>query len=281
MTTETIETPATQADPEPETQTEEPTAEPVAEPAAETSPEAAAAPTQVEVVEAEKPDYMTRADWEREKAELVQRTAADTLEADRRKRQTENARRAKAEQDARESEQEAVDTLRAALGAKGIFEVPDDAALAAINRIASKKAERLSKASLDTLDDAWDYITAPAYGKKVDLADEAEPAASRLVPKVQHLIDAIRPAIETKAREGYIAEAELPKYVEAEIAKRAANGRKGQEEVPHVEGTPTLSHANTLEGWEARVAHQGEEGYPMMSDADWATYRQIRRDRGL
>ena len=276
MTTETIEIPATPADPEPQTvETEEPTTEPVAEPAAP-EPEAAAAP-QVEVVEAEKPDYMTRADWEREKAEVASRAAADALESDRRKRQTENARRAKAEQDARESEQEAVDTLRAALGAKGIFEVPDDAALAAINRIASKKAERLSKASLDTLDDAWDYITAPAYGKKVDLADEAEPAASRLVPKVQHLIDAIRPAIETKAREGYIAEAELPKYVEAEIAKRAANGRKGQEEVPHVEGTPTPS----VMSWAAYMNLPEETRLAMPAAERQAIMVADRKARGL
>ena len=35
----------------------------------------------------------------------------------------------------KKADQEAMDTLKAALGAKGVYEVPDDAALSAINRI--------------------------------------------------------------------------------------------------------------------------------------------------
>lgn len=240
MVTQVIETPAAPAstDPEPaEVQTEEPATEPVVEPAAE--PGDAAAVTQVEVTPPTQPEYMTKADWEKEKAEVASRAASDALEADRRRRQTENARRAKQDQEQAASDQEAVDTLKAALGAKGIYEVPDDAALSAINRIASKKAERMANASLDVVTEAWDYLTAPAYGKNVELADHFEAAAKMLGPKVQHLVDAIRPAIEAKAREGWIKEADLPKRYEAMDAARAAKGREGQTELQRVEGAPS------------------------------------------
>jgi hypothetical protein len=265
MVTEVIEAPVTEpvtTDPEPvEIQTQEPAP---AEPAAE--PDDAAAVTQVEVTTPERPDYMTRADWEREKAEVASRAAADALESDRRRRQTENARKAKAEAEQHASDQEAVDTLKAALGAKGIYEVPDDAALAAINRIASKKAERMANASLDVVDEAWDYLTAPAYGKSVDLADHFEEAAKRLGPKVQHLVATIRPAIEAKAREGYIAESELPKRFEAMQAAKNAKGREGQEELRRVEGAPASAERGSREWWssigpEGRAKQENQQAF--------------------
>ena len=279
MTSQVIESPVT-TDPEPqETQTELPETPVVTEQAAE-EPEAAAVP-QVEVTEPEKPDYITRADWERERTEVAQRAASDALESDRRRRQTENARRAKQEFEAVNARQEAVDTLKASLGARGIYEVPDDAAVNAITRIASKQAERMAHASLDTVDEAWDYLTAPAYGKQVDLDDSFELAAKRLAPKVQHLVDTIRPTIEKQAREGYIAQADLGKWYEAETARRNAKGREGKEELKRVEGTPSSANNGSLENWDTRVAHQGEDGYPMLSPSDWTEYRAVRRASGL
>lgn len=237
MTTETIETAPAPADPEPQTvQTETPATEVVAESAA-VEPEAAAVP-QVEVTEPEKPNYITREEWERERAEVAAKAAADALEQDRRRRQTENARRAKAEAEQREADQEAIDTLKAALGAKGVYEVPDEAAISAINRITAKKAERLASNSLDVMEQAWDFLTAPAYGKEVDLDESAEAAARRLGPKVQHLVNTIRPAIEAEARKGYIPESEIPARVEAEITRRNAQKREGTTELRRPEGEP-------------------------------------------
>ena len=246
MVSEVVETPTEvpQADPVPtEAQTEAPEAI-APESAADAPAEAAATELQVEV-EAPKPEYLTREDAERLVEERAEKIRADEREAERRRRQTENARRAKQEQDQRESDQEAVDTLKAALGAKGIYEVPDDAALAAINRIASKKAERLATANLDTVDAAWEFIAAPVYGQTVELSDEAEPAARRLAPKIQHLIDTIKPQIEANARKGYIAESELSARVDAEIARRNAKAREGQTELARPEGAP----ASTVMSW--------------------------------
>ncbi len=236
MTTETIETAPAPADPEPQAvQTEIPATEVVADAAVE--PEAAAV-QQVEVTEPEKPNYITREEWEKERAEVAAKAAAEALELDRRRRQTENARKAKAEAEQREADQEAIDTLKAALGARGVYEVPDEAAISAINRITAKKAERLASNSLDVMEQAWDFLTAPAYGKEVDLDESAEAAARRLGPKVQHLVNTIRPAIEAEARKGYIPESEIPARVEAEITRRNAQKREGTTELRRPEGEP-------------------------------------------
>ena len=108
--------------------------------------------------------------------------------------------------------------------------------MTAINRIASKKAERLANKSLDTVDEAWEFLTAPVYGKTVDLPEEAEAAARRIGPKLQHLVNEMRPAIEAEARKDYIHKDELPARVEAEIARRNAKSREGQEDLKRPDG---------------------------------------------
>ena len=230
----------------------------VEERAAETKTEDAAVVQQVEVVE-EKPDYMTRADWEREKAEVEKRAAADALEADRRRRQTENARKATAEKREAEERVEARDTVKAAFGAAGVYEIPDDAVYTAIDRVARKRADQLATSSHDTVEQAWDYLTAPAYGKQVDLDAEAETAASRLGPKLQHLVNTIRPAIEAEARKGYIAESELPARVQAEIARINAKANEGKPELVRVDGAP----ASTVMSWAAYNALSDQEKLAM------------------
>ena len=257
MVAETIETTPQQADQEHvETpQTEVPATEVVAEDAAEEKTEVAAAPEQVQVTEPEKPDYVTRADWEREKAEVEARAAADALELDRRRRQTENARRAQQEVRDREEQQEAADVIRASLVSQGLDPeaVTAEAVTRTVDRLARKKADRIAAGSLDTMDQAWDYITAPVYGKNVDLDESAAEAAQRLSPKVQHLVNQIRPAIEAEARKGYIAESELPRLKQTWAEELTAKSKEGQEELRRAPGSPasrsgplTIEEASTL-----------------------------------
>ena len=273
--TEPVEAPEAPVDPAtPPAETEAPAPLEGVESAAPAE-ETAATDLQVEVTEPEKPDYMTRADWEREKADVAQRAATEALEADRRRRQTENARKARAEIEQRESDQEAVDTLKAALGAQGIYEVPDAAAMNAINRIASKKAERIATANLDTVEQALDFISAPAYGQTVELDEAAEPAARRLAPKIQHLINTIRPQIEAEARKGYIAESDLPARVEAEIARRAAKGREGQTELARPSGQPAANDTSTVAERLDRIGTSRETP----ADRQWWSEREKARGR--
>jgi len=278
MVTETVtETQVDQSEVETQTEVPEVTESQetvVEEHAAETqSQDATTAAPQVEVTEPEKPEYITRADWERQLEIERQRAADDALERDRRRRQTEGARLAKAEKDEREAALETADVIRASLVSQGLDPsiLTDEAVTRTIDRVARKRADRMAKGSLDTIEDAWDYVTAPAYGKQIEATDDIVPMAERLAPKVQHLLNTFKPFIEKQAREGYI-EADLGKLIttipteslsavkavmgtsthaafDSEIAKRAANGRKGQEELKRVDGTP--AHIDTSD--DARI----------------------------
>ena len=277
MVSEVVEAPTAEpvvADPAPveEVQTETPAVVETEESAAAPSTEAAV--PQVEVVE-EKPSYITREEWERERADVAQRAASDALETDRRRRQTEAARKATADKRDADERVEARDTVKAAFGAAGIFEVPDDAVYTAIDRVARKRADQLASSSLDTVEQAWDYLTAPAYGKQVDLDTEAEAAASRLGPRLQHLVNTIRPAIEASARVGYIAESELPARVQAEIARQNAKANEGKEEIKRVEGTPSPTDQSTVSEHLDRVGTSKETP----ADRAWWNAREKARGR--
>ena len=258
MVSEVIET-SVETDPAPqEVETEAPAEAASAAPETET-----AAVEQVQVDEPAKPEYMTRADWEKEKAEVAAKAASDALEFDRQNRQRENARKANQEKRDAEDKAELIDTVKAAFGAQGVYEVPDEAVVKAIDRTVRKRAEQIAGSSLDAVDQAWDYLTAPAYGKQASLDDSFESAAKRLGPKVQHLVDTIRPVIEAKAREGYVAESEIPKLVDAEIARRNARARDGQEPLKRPEGQPSVSNVMS---WTAYMALSEAERMAMPDD---------------
>lgn len=282
MVSEVIETPAVEVDPAvpQETETEAPAPIEDAEGAAPEEEPAATEVPQAEV-EAPKPEYLTREEWEREKADVAAQAARDAIEQDRKRRQTENARKANAEKRDAEERAELQDTVKAAFGAQGIYEVPDEAVLNAIDRTVRKRSEQIAAAALSTVEQAFDYIVAPITGTDVELDDAMIPAGRKLAPKVQSLIDALRPRIEAEARKGYVAESDIPKLVEAEIAKRAAKAREGQPDFQRPEGQPATTNKGSIEYWESRIAREGEEGHPDMSASDWATYKAIRRQHGL
>lgn len=253
MTTETIETTPSEpvAAPEQvEEQTESP-AEPIeAEPEAAAAPDDAAAAQQVTA----EPPGITRDEVERLIEERATRIREDEREQERRRRQIENSRRDRVERERIEAQQEAIDTLKAALGARGVYELPDDAAMAAISRITQKQAARIQQNQLDMIDDAMEWIAAPLFNNgNAELPEHAQEAAQRLSPKVQKVIDAVRPVIEKQSREGYVKESDIPKLVEAEIARRAAKGREGKEELQRVDGSAPSTIDRSLEAITDRI----------------------------
>jgi hypothetical protein len=60
---------------------------------------------------------------------------------------------------------------------------------------------------------------------------------------------------------------------------------KGQEirngTAPAVTGAVAGTNTNSIEYWESRIAHQGEEGSPYLSESEWNQYRAVRRSNGL
>ena len=243
--------------------------------AAAPDPEPAATELQVEV-EAPKPEYLTREDAERLVEERAERIRADEREAERRRRQTEGARRAAAEKREAEDKAELIDTVKAAFGANGIYEVPDETVIKAVDRVVSKRTAQIGAQSLDAVDQAFDFVTAPVFGQEVELDDAFEPAARRLAPKIQSLIDTIRPKIEEAARKGYVAESEIPARVEAEIARRAAKSREGQEPLVRPDGAPATTDNSSIADRLDRIGTPAETP----ADRKWWNEREKARGRG-
>src|SRR3990167_587508 len=142
--------------------------------------EDAAAVAQVEVTPPEKPDYITREEWEKERNEVARQAAEKALEEDRRRRQTENARKAQQEERHKARIQQTAEKFSASLITKG-FEpemvravLTDEALLADLTALAQVQAEGLIGDQARIVGEAWDYFTGPVYGQKVDLDAEAE-----------------------------------------------------------------------------------------------------------
>ncbi len=266
MVSEVVEAPEKQADQAPpEQQTETPATEAVAEGAAETQPEAAV--PQVEVTET-KPDYLTREEWEREKREVADRAAQEALEADRRRRQTENARKAQQEERLRQRIKQTVDTVRTALVSRNIDPdvATDESVVTAIDRVAQERAEALVKEQAELVGGAWDYLTAKAYGKDVDWDDQYADVARILHPRPQNLVEALRPTFEAEARKGYVPESRIPEIEKAAVERHIAREREKQGELKRPDGTPAAID-NSDEARLARLAGRGAP--PTQADREW------------
>lgn len=270
-----VEVPADQAPPE--AQTEAPATEPVVESAAAPPAEAAAPePEQASVVEP-KPDYVTREELEAER----KRAAADAIEGERHRRQTENARKANAERRQAEDTQLVVNILKASYGAKGVYEHPDDAAVEALTMTARKMADAQVASYGDIVGPAWDWASAVIYGKEPssinDLPDEVRPAAAAINARIQHLVNAMWEQIETTSRKGYVPESELPKIREAAVAAHNAAQNAGAEDLKRPpDGAPALLDNSTVAERLDRIGTSRETP----GDRQWWNEREKARGRG-
>lgn len=267
-----------QADPEPQPSvTETPATEVVVESAA---PEAeTAAALQVQPPE-EKPDYITRADWEREKADVATKAASDALEADRRRRQTDGARKALQEKRDADLRAETLDVVRATLSSQlGVDPalIPDAVIDTAITRAARRQAESITGNAFDLIDNSSDFLMAKITGETVELTDGAGPLAQRLAPKFQSVYNAGWEGGEAAGAAKAVEEFkknELPKQIDAEIARRNAETRdNGPDDVKRPEGQP----AGNLDR-----AHQAtiDRIYAGTHDATDAAYWREYESRG-
>ena len=275
MVSEVVEAPSEQTDQvlEPEVTEDAPAPDEQAVAAPEVQEAAVEEPAQIEPEERR----YTQAELDAQ----ARNAAQQAIEYDRRMRQSENARKAA---DAQREQREAVelrDTTEVILSkAERDGWTEEQRATALIERISSKRAGFDVERAQGEMQQALAWVTAPLRGdprsyEEFGLSPTADAFARAIQPHLQQIMSAGQSA----ALEGYIPQSELPKLVDAEIARRNAKAREGKTELKRVDGTP--SAPNTLGTWETRVAHQGEEGHPMMTDADWREYRQIRKEHGL
>lgn len=238
----------------------------------------AAEPEPEPVVDEEKP--LTRAEVAellRQERQEAERSAAERL---RRDRQREEGRKAAESQRQQQEKAELAEVMGLELYKLGIPDASPDSIQPILERYASKREGHVTNRTLQEVAQAFEYAAAETLGLEsdLDLSPRAETYAQSLQPFVQSVYQR---AIDGVTASGdYIPKAELSKYVDAEIERRNAKAREGKEPLRRVEGTPVTTD-NSLASWEQRVAHQGEDGYPMFSQSDWAAYNRVRRENGI
>jgi hypothetical protein len=146
-----------------------------------------------------------------------------------------------------------------------------------LERYVSKRTDQITTRTLSDVADAFSAAAAEVLGQPSDsdLSPKAQSYFDNFKPFVQQMFDQAKGRAVTEGE--YILKSELPKYVEAEIAKR----NRETEPLKRPEGVAQTVNTSSIEYWENRVAHQGEDGYAYLTDSDWNQYRAVRRANGL
>lgn len=219
--------------------------------AAETPQEEAAAEEPKQVEPAEERRY-TQAELD----QIARQSAENAIEYDRRMRQSEGARRAAEGQRAEREAQELRDTIEVTLGKAGFTDVAEDTLNALISRVNAKRGGFDVERAQGEMQQAMEWVTAPLRGDPRSYAEFGlSPTADAFARAIQPHLQQILSAGSAAAVEGYVPRSDLPKLLDAEIARRNAKAREGKTELKHVEGTPST----TVMSWQA---------YEGLSDAD-------------
>lgn len=273
MVTETVvETPVETPDQTPqEVQTE----------VEEETPGAAETPQEEAAVEEPKQVDEERRYTQTELDQMARQAAENAIEYDRRMRQSENARKAADAQREQKERAELKETVEVALVRAGLSDVDDAVVETLISKVGAKRGAFDVERAQGEMQQALAWVTAPLRGdprpyEEYGLTPVADAFARAIQPHLQQILSAGQSA----ALEGYVPQADVDRLVAAARAAGRAESREGKTELKRPDGTPPTG-GDPLTAWEARVAHQGEEGFPMLNDAEWRVYRQIRTEHGL
>lgn len=186
------------------------------------------------------------------------------------------------EQRRRETEdrEELHDSIRATLVAAGYSDVEPEAVRKAGERFINKRYDQIAVREAHSVRNAllWLKDNFEQGRSELGLSQKEAGYADQLAQSFNAVMGQMREKAVTGG--DYIAKADLPKLVDAEIARRNAKAREQEKPLARVDGTPPAANTNSIEYWERRVAHEGEEGHPDMSAQDWATYKALRRQHG-
>src|SRR3990167_551428 len=231
-----------------------------------------------------------------QRLEAQERALADQREREERRQRRSQSQRDREERDRKAfagEQEELVDTVKATLGAAGYSsdQIAGEPVVKAIDRVMSKRQGQITDKAYAAVDAAFQFFTGEL--DEDDLSEPEAEAVRRLHPKMQAWGTKAAPALRQDAVDKQIPTLPLddlmkrltPEQVrgiaDRENARRNAQNREGARPLPRVEGETASTNSTSLEAWENRVAHQGEDGFPMFTTAEWAAYRQVRREHGL
>jgi hypothetical protein len=262
-----------QAPPESQTEVAD-TPELELEPVDAAEPEVEAAP------EPEQP--LTRAEVQKmledERQKIREDAVREARAREQRERQRLNGLREKEQKRQQEEDAEATEIVQAQLVRLGLTEADPNQVKPLLDRYASKRQGQWTARYDADLAEGARAAAADVMGVDFDedLSDGAERFRKGLSTYASHMFEQGKQALIQSG--DYIHKDDLPKHVDAEIARR----KPEQKPVKRVEEAQKGGeNRGSLAYWDTRIAHEGEDGYPVLSPADWADYRKVRRQNGL
>ncbi len=229
--------------------------------------------------------------------ELKSRPTTDpqTIEANVRERtRMESEQREREQQQAASDREEVEEAINATLIAGG---VPQDmldaqAVRKATERVFNKRYDQIANKEIGHVSEALRWVrgfaetgTAPhaisgrASQYAGQFADDFNAIFGKLKSQAQQTADFSQMKADDLMKR--LSADQIKAIADAEIGKRNAQNRNGTKPLRRPEGAPPTVSTNTIEYWDARIAHQGEDGYPHLTDSDWATARKVRAEHGL
>lgn len=277
-----VSAPTEAVDPQPEIVVSETGAEVVVETA-----EGAAPPETVEAGATEEPEPQLevpvieeRRYTEAEVRQMAAQEAQNALQRDQARRQSENGRKAAEQQRQTQEASKLREAVEVAL-IKGGYAADEAVIGDLIQRVGSARAEIGMERNASDADLALEMLIAPIVGDTrtrdgFTLTPGAEVYASKAGPHLQRLVDALVPQIATAARDGYTANADIPKLIAADRAAQAAKSREGKTELTRVDGAPLPVDTSTVADHLDRIGTNRETP----ADRKWWNEREKARGRG-
>lgn len=254
--------------PAPEPQTEDAEETPVA--AAEGEEAAADESPDLPEVQTSEPDPTEALKEQLAEMNRRQQELQDRLDqAERSRRQSERAKESQQKAQARAQREQArlAGAVKAALAEANIFDASPEAITSVLDGFVAEKEEMMTERALGDVNTALDYFMGEVDAE--GLSPIQQTAVRQMHPKLQQWATAMREKIAAEATKDMIPLADLPKHVDAEIARRSPT----QPPVKRPEGEPAKSL--TFEQLEHLFAN-GE-----ISSEQEAAYRAERKRRGL
>lgn len=243
----------------------------------EETPDAAEVPEEAAVEEPAQIESTEERRYTQEELNQISRQSAqNAIEYDRRMRQSENARRAADAQREQREATELRDTTEVILSkAEREGWTEERRATALIERISNKRAGFDVERAQGEMQQALAWVTAPLRGDSRSYEEFGlSPTADAFARAIQPHLNQIMSAGQSAALEGYIPQSDLPKLVDAEIARRNAKNREGKTELKRVDGTPSPNDTSTVSERLDRV------GTPKETPADRAWWDAREKARG-
>ena len=255
--------------------------------AEEPAEEAPAADEQLEEVP-EEPDKLTVLEQRLKDAEDKLQRYESTKSPEEVRQELEADLQRKATVKRQREEREAADktelheSLTAALMSAGFADADPQSIARVGERFINKRHDQIVSAEINEVSTAFKWIDSTLRGKSVPvLSEKAATYAEQFFEQFKNIYGDLSSRAEQGLKDsGWVSADDHKTAVAAAVTADRVDRQKRETDVAHVQGQASTD-TNSLEAWEQRVAHQGEDGFPHLSPAEWDKYRAVRKANGL